>query len=335
MRARPDDRDHQGRKDGLQVESIVKAELELREIPGKVPCAAPSADAKDVALQIGDHRVHGLERLHLGTPPAALALDRLMGCARVGDATKGGKAIGNDMGFRSEGLFCPGNDSLALEIRQNFEDGVDDLPVVLHRRLDCHKEWLLARCTTPPFAVVSGTPGIGIVDLDPVLECSASFRRVRGAEDLLLQIVGGGVADAQAALEFQGRDGVLALGEPKHGLEPGPKGEVTGLTHRSHHDGGLVTTCLALEKPALGHKVGFAAATLGTVEPNRPFRLHHGLQALLFGAVSGLKIAEGQTLLELYVIDGHGTPLERDDRSPVWTMVVAGPHQNWFSEACG
>ena len=68
---------------------------------------------------------------------------------------------------------------------------------------------------------VTSTPGIGIIDLDTVLAFFTGFRRVRGAEDLLLQTVGGGVADAQTALEFQGGDGVLALGEPIHGLELG------------------------------------------------------------------------------------------------------------------
>ena len=61
---------------------------------------------------------------------------------------------------------------------------------------------MLPRGTTPPFAVVSGTSGIGIVDLDPILECSACFLRGRGAEDLLLEKLGGGVADTKAALEF-------------------------------------------------------------------------------------------------------------------------------------
>jgi len=297
-----------------------------------MPCVAPPADPEDVALKIGDHRVHGLERLHLGTTPSAFALDRLMGSARVGHATKGGEAVRNDLGFRVEGLFCPRHDGFALEIWQYLEDGIDDLSLVLHRRLDRHQEGLLASGTTPPFTFVGGTPGIGIVDLDPVLACSSCFCRVRGAEDLLLQVVGGGIADAQASLEFQGRDGVLALREPIHRPEPSPEGEVAGLAHRAHHDRGLVPTRLALEQPALGHEVGFAAATPGAVEP---FGLYHGLQALLLCAVSCLKCSEGPTSLELDAVDGHGTPLEREDRSRICTMTVDYPHQNWFSEACG
>jgi len=214
------------------------------------------------------------------------------------------------MGFRFEGLFCPSYDGFALEIPENLEDSADYLPVVLHRRLDRHQEGLLARGSAPPFSSVSGTPGMGIIDFDMVLEFSTGFCRVRGAEDLLLQIVGGGVANAQASLEFQGGEGLLALGEPIHGLELSSEGEVAGLAYRSHHDGGLVPTRLTLEKPVLGQEIGFASATPGAVKPIRPFGLHHGLQSLFLGAISGLKSSEGHTRLELNAVDCHGTPLK-------------------------
>ena len=305
MRGGPDDREQQGGEDGLQVETVVEAELELCEIPGKVPCAAPAADAKDVALQVGDHRIHGLERLHLGAPPSAFAFDRLMGDPRVGHAPKGGEAVRNDVSFRGESLLRPGNDGLSLEIGQNLENSKEHLPVVFHRCLDRHQERLFARCTTSPFTFVTGTPSVGIVDLDTVPELPAGFRRACGAENLLFQIVGRGVTDTQAAFEFQGGDGVLSLGESIHGFEPSPKGEMAGLAHRPHHDGGLVATNFALEEPTLGHEVGFASITIGAAEPIRPFGLRHGLQALLLGAIIGLERAEGQALLELNLVDRH------------------------------
>jgi hypothetical protein len=57
---------------------------------------------------------------------------------------------------------------------------------------------------------------------------------------------------------------------------------------------------------------------------------YHGLQALFLGAIGCLESTEGQTLLELYAVDGHGTPLVREDRSQVRTKNVKYPHQNWF-----
>ena len=104
------------------------------------------------------------------------------------------------------------------------------------------------------------------------------------------------------ALERQGADGVLVLGEQVHGQEPQPQGQMGMLHHGAHDAGGLIATDKAFPELAAasvaGEKKALAAA-VGALPAVRPAGRHEGALALLLAAVQGLEPRQREAALEL------------------------------------
>jgi len=89
-----------------------------------------------------------------------------------------------------------------------------------------------------------------------------------GLQELLLHPPGGWVADPEMALQLQGRDAVLLLGEQIHGEKPGGQQELAKGEDAPGGDGCLMAAVPALpEISGLRPAIAFGMAALGTHEP--------------------------------------------------------------------
>lgn len=129
-------------------------------------------------------------------------------------------------------------------------------------------------------------------------------------EDLLFHDPGRLVVDPKLALQFQGRDRVLALGQQVHGL-----GNLDCERElRALEDGPGCWACLfpadlALEQATRQGTVPRGPA-LGALETVGPAGVTDGLDALLLGAIPGHELPEGEALLKLDVRTPRGHPTE-------------------------
>jgi len=96
------------------------------------------------------------------------------------------------------------------------------------------------------------------------------------------------------ALQFEGGDIVLILGDEEYRLEPDPQRQFGGMEDRSFIQCGLGSTALALEYldgvPEID--IGRMVAAFGAIESIWPTILLHNGLALLFRAVSVDELAQ-------------------------------------------
>lgn len=213
-------------------------------------------------------------------------------------------AVGEDGGARGEALGEPGLQFAPADIPEHLHPHVEDHGGVLRVGLDGHDEGSLASGAPAPLPLVALPADIGVVHFDPAREDRLGLPLQHHLHDLLLHGPGRLVVDPKLALQFQGRDGVLPLGEQVHGLEPDREGELRALEDDPGGRAGLLPAVLALEKTT-GQAAVPRGPALGALEAVGPTGLADGLDALLFGAVAGHELPEGETLLKLDVVPGH------------------------------
>lgn len=123
-------------------------------------------------------------------------------------------------------------------------------------------------------------------------------------EDLVLQQPGGIVGDPQLALQFQGRHGVLALGQEVDRQEPDGERQLGAGKERPGSQRGLVTATVALV--ATVEKDTEPVALAGRApESLRPAPLEQGFPAAFLRSVLVLEFGETEPFLKLDPILGH------------------------------
>ena len=317
-------------KDRGKVEAAVEAPLELREVAGEMPCAHPAADAEQTAFQVAENRVHPRESRVLGVPPAAgQDLDLVMLQDRA-EAQESCHPIRQDVGGLGDGTPGPTPDRPALEVHQLGELQVEHLaPIECHIRggLDGRQEGGSPAGPTACGPVVTLAAHVGVVHLYPSGEDAALLPVQHHLHELVLHRPGGLVGHPDLPHQFQGRDGVLPLGEQVHGQEPGGQRQLGTVEDGPSRKAGLPVTGVALIQPTPGQDAAVPAATIGADEAPGPAGGEQCLGTLLLGAVPALELRHRQALLKLAGRVGHWDPpgAGRPPKRWAWAMDISCP----------
>jgi len=264
----------------------------------------PAGHAHDVPLQVPQDGVHPGEGGVTPAPPATRHNVGLVLESGLGQKVVCLPAIREDGGVRGEASGEPGLQFASGDIPEHLHPHVEDHGGVLGVGLDGHDEGGLPSGTPAPLPQVTFPTHIGVVHLDPARKDRSGLPLQHHLHELVLHGPGRLVMDPKLALQFQGRDGVLALGEQVHGLEPDREGELRALKDGSGGRTGLLPAVLALEQ-ATGQAAMASGPALGALEPIGPAGLADGLDALLLGAIACHELPEGEALLKLDVVPRH------------------------------
>ena len=294
----------QTRQHGLQVEAPVEAILEFGQVAVQMGLPDPAGHAHDVPLQVPQDGVHPGEGWVPPAPPAARHLVWLVLEPSLGQEVVGLPAIREDGGAGGESPGEPGLQFPPADIPEDLHPHMEDHSGIFGVGLHGHDKGCLTGSTSATLPKVTLAAHIGIVHLDPAREDRLGLPLQHYLHDLLLHGPGGLVVDPKLALQFQGRDGVLALGEQVHGLEPDREGELRALEDGPGGRAGLLPAVLALEQ-ATGQAAVAGGPALGAHEAMRPAGLADGLDAQFLGAVASHELPEREALLKLDVVPRH------------------------------
>src|SRR3954466_10631513 len=93
-----------------------------------------------------------------------------------------------------------------------------------HGGLDSGNEGCLARSTAAALAAAGALPAeVGVVDLDAPAKPLLGVTFQHALRQLVLDLPGGGLGDAETAAKFDAGDTLLALGQVIHGAKPQPQ----------------------------------------------------------------------------------------------------------------
>lgn len=174
----------------------------------------------DGGLEIAQDRVDSMEARHVGT--FALLADDLgfVLAADLGHRRETGQAIRNDCRRGRQVLFSP---VLDFRVTEGLDGGKDHLQRMPRRvGLDGGDEGNLVLRPAPGLAATKLAAQIDIIDLNASVQLSQCFSLRHHLQQLVLEPPCGTVADADLALQFQGRNVILGLRQEVHRLEPRP-----------------------------------------------------------------------------------------------------------------
>src|SRR3954451_13486211 len=96
--------------------------------------------------------------------------------------------------------------------------------LAVHGGLASGNEGCLARSTAAALAAAGALPAeVGVVDLDAPAKPLLGVTFQHDLRQLVLDLPGGGLGDAETAAEFDAGDALLALGQVIHGAKPQPQ----------------------------------------------------------------------------------------------------------------
>ena len=221
--------------------------------------------AGDRGLEIAQDGVHGPELLERGAGLAATGDFAVMDGTSALRGAEAAQAIGDHRQGQDEGTV--------EEVRYRFlgegqrgEAGQHRLAALggLHRR----DEGDLVLRSSSGLAPGALAPEVGIVDLDPAGELAAPLPQAHHFHELVLHQQRALVANPEVALQFQGREVVLGLGEQVHGQEPARERQLGGLEHRAADEAALVAMPAALPvAPAVADKAARGGAPAARTAP--------------------------------------------------------------------
>jgi hypothetical protein len=179
--------------------------------------------------------------------------------------------------------------------------------MAITRHLHCCDERHLVLGAASTLAASALTAEEGIVDLDDAFEATVALLLEHHSHELVLDEPGRAVADAQMAMQFQGRHARLGLGQEVHAKKPDRERQLADVEDGGRRQAGLrparaalpVRPAQALESAVLG------ALALGTAKAILPSRLGQRLATLLVGAEAGLELTQRHPGLELDSIHRH------------------------------
>jgi len=150
----------------------------------------------------------------------------------------------------------------------------------LHR----HQYRDFARGPTAPFAWLSLTPDIGIIELNHTAKVVTGIAVLHGLSDLMTPAPGRGIGDAQVILELTGRGARGSGGHQKDRPEPVPQGFPRLVEYGMGREGGLMVTVLALILSPRWDEPGLIVAAAGTAVAIRPLSFDEIPHAITLGA---------------------------------------------------
>ena len=269
-------------------------------------------------LQIAEQGIDGLE---LGQPGTCLATagdgGRVLG-ADDPDAPKAPQAIGDDLGGSRQRFGRP--DRHRLGGKGLLGQASVERPAVI-AGLHGGDEGDLVLGAAPDLAAAALPAQIGVVDLDPPVEDTGILAQAHDFHEFVLHQPGALVAHAQVALEFEGRDVVLRLGEQVHGEKPARERQLGRLEDGAAQRAALIPAGGALPVAAPAAKEG---AVLGRAADRaakalRPARGRQRRLALFLAAVSVHEFGHRKSRLKLHPVHRHGSSPVPMEMSPVST----------------
>jgi len=125
---------------------------------------------------------------------------------------------------------------------------------------------------------------IGVIDLDASGEPLSLVALVHDLQQLVFELPGRVVADAELPGQLQRREAILALGQQVDGQEPGGQRQVGGMEDGAGGERGLMMTAMTLVD-APRESAGGGVTTVGADEPSGPTMLVESRPALFLCAV--------------------------------------------------
>src|SRR4051812_6322144 len=171
--------------------------------------------------------------------------------------------------------------------------------------LNSGHEWRLACRTAAPLAAVPLAAEIGIIDLDPPREALAGITLHHHLHQLVLDLPGRGLGDAEPAAQFEAGDAALALGEVVDRAKPGAQRQLAGGEDGPGSQRGLPPAGGARVERAGLQPAVLAPAANRADEAARPTPAKHRIAAALFGSVQSIRPALTEALLELHLVARH------------------------------
>ena len=292
-------------ENGRQIEAAVESILDLGKIAMSVLGEIERMVGAGVGrFQVAQEGIDGSELLHLRTGGTAACHGALMYGAGVGDRRETPQPVRHHTRRGRQRCLGPSGDRFLGEFQflQTDEQGMTVIRG-LHRGDEGH---LVLRAAA---ALASGQfpAQIGVVDLDTAIELARGFTLAHDMHQFVLQQPGRLVAHAQMALEFQGRDIVLGLGQQVHTQKPCGQRKFGGLKNRAARHRRLFPARRALPvvQPLALEGAMACATTFRTDEAVRPTQGHQRRVAFLFGTVALHELRHRQPLLKLHLVDPH------------------------------
>jgi hypothetical protein len=125
--------------------------------------------------------------------------------------------------------------------------------------------------------------------------------------ELVLELPGCGLSDAEPAAELEGRDGLLGLRHVVHGAEPSLERELGAGENSSRRERCLVVALTALIESATLDEMILATVARRADETIRPTPLLERRPAQLLRSIEALEFDFTEPLLELHFVASHGT----------------------------
>ena len=170
--------------------------------------------------------------------------------------------------------------------------------------LDRRQERRFPGSAPAAFAASPFPAPVGVIDLDGPVQRAVVVPFLHDLEDLVLQQPRGVVGDPQLALQFQGRHGVLALGQEIDLQEPDGERQLGAGEEGAGSQRGLVPTVVALV--ATVEKDTEPVALAGRApESLRSAPQEQGMPALFLRSVPTVEFGETEPFLKLDPILGH------------------------------
>lgn len=221
----------------------------------------------------------------------------------IGDET--GQAIGDQQGVRGQRLLGPLHQHLAGEAGHRIQAHVLWRPFLLAGLHRDHK-WHLVLGATPNFAGMDPTE-IRIMDFHPLVQDTIGLTLIHHLHQLVLPAPGRLVAHPLQALELQGRDVVLRLGEVTDPEKLQVQRQACRFKDRARRQRCLPAASPALPQPSLVamDQSMFASAAMRTEESLRPARQLQRRFTLGLRPELSEKARQGEALLEPELVARH------------------------------
>jgi len=255
----------------------------------------------DRVLDVTEQRVDPVELRvrHAGTPTAGDMA--LMNVGSRIEGSKASEAVADHLTTRCNGLL-----SIATHLGQGHAAHparLISLRVAIFIGLHGGDKRELVLSAAPALSRPL-TAQVGVIDLDTPGEPFSLVALVHDLQELVLELPGGVVGDAELPGQLQCREAALALGQQIDSQKPGGQWQVRTMENGAGSHRGLMMAAMTLIEPPRQPAAG-VIATVGAHKPSGPAVLEEGGLAFGFCVVLLEKRRQRQAGLELDGIACH------------------------------
>jgi len=229
-----------------EIKTTIKTILGFAQITVRVLLKVKGViRSSDRSLEVAQHGVDAGKTGHLGAFSLCSNNLRFMDATYFRHSPKATQSIRD---LRCRGLqpaTCPRGDLLAAEGPHGVKNGNYRVPLVIGFHSG-HKGYFVFRTATG-FTTWVLAPKVRIVNFDPTTLDCALFSFAHDLEQLVFDSPSGAVADSDEALQLQGGDVILGLGQEVHSLEPLNKGQSAGMKDGPSSESNLRMAAVTLE----------------------------------------------------------------------------------------